>query len=301
MYSIPKTAAFRLTESGIIVSGQTITNSGGFAPGDRWEREKGDITGLSSASRLRLRKLLASSRPVDGNLQPWGCCLTIPGEVLSQDVARGIWYDWINNYATKKYKMYPQIWRVELQRRRQAHWHVLIWLPKQTVSLALLRVSFADDWRRLVRKKLSKDGSMPWSEKTDYGFETFGVRFKRLKSVGEGSANYLAPELDHESKRKQEQHGWIGRQWGVLNRQRLIIGEETEHNTVRLAGSIVGQIIGDFKTIQERRRASGRGYVGAGVGKHWRLPSVLFGRDADVLERVVRDRLAMTNSKEKQA
>ena len=60
---------------------------------------------------------------------------------------------------------------------------------------------------------------------------------------------------------------------------------------VDIQGEHVKRNIARFKNAQERRRALGKEYVGAGVGEHWRLPSVLFGRDAETLKRIVDDEL----------
>lgn len=288
MNSIAKTASFGLTENGLIVSDQFISNSIGFTPETRATREKGDIGGFSKASRLRFRRLLASARPVDDTFTPWGVCLTIPGPVITQERAAKLWHSWSTNNCRRSFADYPMIWRVELQVRRQPHWHLVMFVPKGRAG-ALMRSDYGDEWCRFVRSSLAVNGCLPWSEMTDYGFDTRGVRWQRLRSVGGGSADYLAPTLDHETKRKQDQLGWRGRQWGIINRSRLT---SSGSDVVSLFGSPVDRIIGRFKALQERRRARGREYVGAGVGDHWRLPSVLFGKDADCLAEIVRDELA---------
>ncbi len=132
------------------------------------------------------------------------------------------------------------------------------------------------------------DGCISWSEETDMGFNFTGVRWRNLRSL-DSATKYLAPELDHESKHKQEQLGWKGRQWGIINRDAIDLTDWGE--PVYMFGAPVGRVIARFKDAQDARRASGRGYVGAGVGEHMRLPSVLFGADADVLADIVRSEL----------
>lgn len=288
MGSIPKTASFWLTQNGLIVRGQETHNPVGFTDETRATRQKGDITGFSAASRLRLRYTLARMQPRNSSDVLCGCCLTIPGAIISQERASKIWHTFSKNNCRRKFKGIPIVWRVELQKRGQPHWHLTMYLPAGRAGCEI-RQEFGYQWRRFIRDTLTRsDGCLPWSVETDEGFEFYGVRWKNLRSM-ESATKYLAPELDHESKRKQDQLGWKGRQWGIINRDAIDLTDWGE--PVYLCGAPVGRIIARFKTAQDARRASGRGYVGASVGEHMRLPSVLYGTDADILADIVRDEL----------
>lgn len=286
MNSIPQTASIRIVPRGLLVTNQQMRNSLGFTPETRAKRREGDINGFSKASRLRLRRIAASIVPKDASLEVWGCCLTIPGKPLPQEKASAIWLRWQRNNCRRSFKDMPFLWRVELQKRKQAHWHLVCFCKKGKEG-ALQRMQFADEWRHLIRATLKDGNCLPWTEKTDYGFEVHGVRWQKL-TRGQGCVDYLAPQLDHQSKHKQEQLGWQGRQWGIIHRD-LVDFQYGER--VDIQGEPVKRIIARFKNAQERRRALGKEYVGAGVGEHWRLPSVLFGRDAETLKRIVDDEL----------
>lgn len=285
MDSIPQTASFWLTENGLIVRNQETHNPKGFSSETRATRTKGDIGGFSADSRRRLRYTLARIKPANPEYESWGCCLTIPGEVISQERASKIWHSWSSNNCRRSFADCPMVWRVELQKRKQPHWHLVVFVQKGNAG-TLQRMQFSDEWKRLIRETLKdKKGCSSWSWETDKGFERFGVKWRSLTSR-QSAVDYLAPELDHESKRKQEQLGWKGRQWGIINREAADLTDWGE--PVHLQGKPVGRIIARFKDAQDARRASGRGYVGAGVGKHMRLPTVLFGRDAETLANIVR-------------
>lgn len=288
MGSIPKTASFWLTQNGLIVRGQETHNPVGFTEETRATRQKGDIKGFSAASRLRLRYTLARMQPRNSSDVLSGCCLTIPGAIISQERASKIWKTFARNNCRRKFKDIPIVWRVELQKRGQPHWHLTMYLPAGRAGCEI-RYEFGQEWRRFIRDTLTRsDGCLPWSVETDQGFELYGVKWKNLCSM-DSATKYLAPELDHESKHKQDQLGWKGRQWGIINRDAIDLTDWGE--PVYLYGDPVGRVIARFKTAQDARRASGRGYVGAGVGEHMRLPSVLYGTDADILADIVRDEL----------
>lgn len=289
MGSIPKTASFWLTQNGLIVRGQETHNPVGFTDETRATREKGDIGTFSASSRLRLRRTLARMQPRNQDDILTGCCLTIPGAVISQERASKIWHSFCTNNCRRKFKEYPMVWRVELQTRGQPHWHLTMYLPANRQRNIEFRYNFKEQWCEFIRKTLMRpDGCISWSETTDMGFNFSGVIWKTLRSL-DSATKYLAPELDHESKHKQEQLGWVGRQWGVINRDAIDLTDWGD--PVYMYGAPVGRVIARFKDTQDARRASGRGYVGAGVGEHMRLPSVLFGADADILADIVRDEL----------
>lgn len=286
MDSIPQTAGFRLVPNGIIVTDQQPRNSIGFTDDTRAIRQVGDIVGFSKASRLRFRRIAASILPKDKTLEPWGCCLTIPGPIIEQSRAAKIWHSWCTNNCRRSFVDIPMLWRVELQQRRQPHWHLVCFLRTGREGKNQ-RAMYNLQWTHFIRKSLSEGCFVPWDEKTDFGFDSHGVRWQKL-TRGQGCVDYLAPTLDHETKHKQEQLGWVGRQWGIVNRSLIAFDDG---DGVFLWGDPVKRIICRFKSAQERRRALGREYVGAGVSDHWRLPAVLFGRDADTLACIVQREL----------
>lgn len=278
MESIAQAISIRQTLNGVLVC-QSCNGPNSLKGGNRATREKGDITEFSAASRLRFRRLLASSWSVNADDIPYGLCLTIPPPVISQDEARKIWADWSRDFA-RDFADIPCIWRVELQKRKQAHWHCVLWLPRDKATLGEKIFEIELKWKREIRKRVANI-----SKKSDRGFERYGVRWMALSDTISAS-RYLAPTLDHETKRKQDQLGWVGRQWGIINRKRLrsdCVGEP-----VVIAGEAAKRVVARFRAVQEDLRAKGTEYVGAGV-YHGRLPAVNFGADARRLMEIFED------------
>lgn len=279
MNSISYYASFWLVENGLVVTGQTITNPLGLSPENRAKRQDGDIKGFSSASRLRFRKLLATAKPTFEGYAV-GFCFTIPGEIITQERASHLWHSWSRNQCRRDFAELPFIWRVELQKRKQPHWHLVTWIPKNN---PLLIEQIKEAWKHLVLNSLKPT----LTERQHYGFDEKGVQHQRLSGT-ESAAKYLAPTLDHETKHKQDQLGWIGRQWGIINRDRLTFECKADQR-LTLCGDIVRRVLYRFKAAQEERRAKGTEYVGPGVGEHSRFPSVLFGGDSSTLETIIRE------------
>ena len=119
-----RTITVKRGELGVTVEGQRGKWHGVILP----KRSRGDIKGFSNSSRRRLRKFLALSRHVDGPSIKLGICLTIPGEVLPVEQVRKLWHNWVV-FWKRNYPRLPLLWRIELQTRKQAHWHCVVWCP----------------------------------------------------------------------------------------------------------------------------------------------------------------------------
>lgn len=252
---------------GIVIKGQKGKWNGSLPP----TRETGDISTFSPASRRRLRETLAMAIG-----RPWGITLTIPGDVLSADKVRGLWYEWVN-HTYPRTTSNPLIWRIELQRRKQAHWHCVMLAPDgaDTTESVVSVLAVAQAWRNLVYRFCG-----PFTERTTYGFELHGVQYVDLtNSTATGIIGYLC---DHTSKHKQEQLGWIGRQWGVINRRLLRSGGELLL-TVSEREHI--QASRQYRRLQERLRARGGAYTGVRVTPSGNVNTAVFGRDEGRLLR----------------
>lgn len=262
-YSPDQRVTLRKGGLGYIVKGQTGQWYGTPPP----SRQKDDISRFSSASRRRLREILATARPIEDGCSPYGLCLTIPGDIRTPDEVRELWRDWIDHHFIRYFKM-PMIWRIELQTRRQAHWHIVVW------SKDFVRVfELAEDWKRTVRSKFG-----PFKEATEYGFEEYGVKVQPLGSASEsGVIGYLA---DHTSKHKQSQLGWVGRQWGVVNRRLLRFDTQ---EVLEVTPEQHQKAVRQFRRLQERLRKRDGAYTGASVTPSANVSRSIFGRDAERL------------------
>lgn len=252
---------------GIIIKGQKGRWNGTPPP----ERESGDISTFSAASRRRLRETLATACG-----RPWGLTLTIPGDVLPADKVRGLWQEW-SQHIYPRTTPYPLIWRIELQRRKQAHWHCVMLAPDgtDTTGSVVSVMSVAQAWRRLVYRFFG-----PFNERTTYGFELHGVQVVDLtQATATGIVGYLC---DHTSKHKQEQLGWIGRQWGVINKRSLKSGERTLLTVSEREHVLAAR---QYRRLQERLRARGGAYTGVRVTPAGNVNTAVFGRDEGRLLR----------------
>lgn len=225
-------------------------------------KTRGDITGFSVHSRQRLRAILASARPrLECDYHVLGMCLTVPNRFGNLDdaladqyaeVFRKMFHAWQCAFV-KHFPDVGMVWRVELQRSRMPHVHIVAYVPYgdldeftdpsghvfqdpgmvydkylPPVPVPGLRNSFKPvrfSWkhpvpsfafvaRRLWLKQLESNSLI-----SDAAFVR-SVDCMVLKS--DSSIHYLC---DHESKRKQAQLGWQGRQWGVINRAALVTVE----------------------------------------------------------------------------
>ncbi len=178
--------------------------------GVRHCRKKGDISSFSAASCARLRRSLCVLRP-SYDCRLCGLCLTIPGAILSPSYLRKLWHSF-RVRASQKFSNLPWVWRIELQKRKQAHFHLVVYGRSFADAFGLREL-----WEDVV-KRFVFDCGICTAE--DYAaFLRHGVKVDDLASFNSsGIIGYLC---DHTSKHKQAQLGWVGRQWGVVNRSAL--------------------------------------------------------------------------------
>lgn len=265
MESISNRITLRKGRLGLLVEGQKNHLHGSTVPPSR---SRGDISKFSAKSRKRLREVLVKANPIGDGWECFGLCFTIPGDILPQEKVRYLWHDFVMNFK-RKFRM-PMIWRIELQERRQAHWHALVWANKNNLNHPKVQIlNLAHKWRRVVRKVCG-----PFSERTERGFEAHGVDVRPLDDASAtGVVGYLT---DHLSKHKQAQLGWQGRQWGVVNRHLLsfeteVIAEVSEETHKQAARQ--------YRRLQERLRARGGKYTGVKVSPAGNVSTAIFGND----------------------
>ena len=253
---------------GYTIDGQMGVWSGVMPP----SRKRGDIIKFTRKSQQRLRRTLAVARPIGDGWCPFGVCLTIPGPVLPVERVRYLWHDWVMYYRLHHPDM-PCIWRIELQTRGQAHWHLLVWSQTREDRPAAADVVWMGlEWRRLVRRIVG-----PLDGRTDRGFDRHGVDIRPL--VGASATGMVGYLCDHESKRKQAQLGWRGRQWGVLNR-RLLRWDTSPIVVVTPRQHVLA--VRQYRRLQQRLRRDGV-YTGVRITPSGNVSGSVFGRDANRL------------------
>lgn len=255
---------------GITIKGQKGHFYGVMPP----TRKRGDITTFSYGSARRLRECLAMASPKQEGLIPFGVCLTIPGAVLAPSVVREIWHDFVVQ-VKRTLPALPFVWRIELQRRKQAHWHLIAWaeplkqpdgspLPFSTQIETLTNI-----WQKAVLKRCCA-----LSERTFCGFILHGVQVRPL--LGSSATGIVGYLCEHESKHKQEQLGWQGRQWGVVGASNLDFEGECVA-TVSLEEH--KQAARQYRRLQENLRKRGGFYTGVSVTPSGNVSKSIFGRD----------------------
>lgn len=174
---------------------------------------RGVIKGWSRQSRARLRRLLAEADGPEG-WEPLGMTGTIPGNVVSESDFRRLWQSFRRHFPE-----IPAVWRVELQKRKQPHVHIVTWIPSDTKGYK--KISLLEGWFKAVRRL----GKVEWKGKDGTVFQSsrmalpgaveHAVCLDTLEPGDDfGWWRYIA---SHAGKSKQDQLGWKGRNWGTLN------------------------------------------------------------------------------------
>jgi len=168
-------------------------------------------------------------------------------------------------------------------------------------AAALLSYYLQENWIKTLKTAID------WSaldDKTKNGAERYAVDCKFLdESTPTGIIGYLA---DHTSKHKQAQLGWVGRQWGFLNRRMLSfdgfataeISPEDHKIAARTLRRFAEKVDREFKPIEkafyERIRNAPpqfrakmsqhkpqRPYTGVRLSPTGNVNGALFGRDRE--------------------
>ena len=174
---------------------------------------RGKIKGFSHKSALRLRKSLAILH--QPNLDPFSVTFTTQKK-YTPDEWRDIMKRFRNNFAyyTSRFNKDQEpvlIWRIELQRRGTPHLHCLLW--------HLDYVNIFDDpsyWSNRMREQLLELWIKATREERNEHLERYSIHLESGLD-----ARWQEYMISHNTKKKAEQLGWKGRQWGIFNRGAL--------------------------------------------------------------------------------
>lgn len=182
----------------ILQSGVRFYRGGVTATGCSAGGKRGNINGLSRQTASRLRRFLLSYEVPESRV--WKVTLTLPGEHDPE-----LWEKLSDSLKRRAYRAgVGYVWRVELQRRKVPHYHVVAFVPKESKAYRVFTegwlLSLPEDRQRMkgARKHCCHAEPMP---ENDCGAEWFG---------------YL---VGHTGKGKKDQLGWKGKQWGVVGRR----------------------------------------------------------------------------------
>jgi len=87
--------------------------------------KRGKIKGWSTASRRRMRSFMMTHRPIEGYNLYVGT-FTIPGPIVPFKTAQDAFKNWCLLSCKKGIGC---VWRIEIQKRGQLHWHLLLAIP----------------------------------------------------------------------------------------------------------------------------------------------------------------------------
>jgi len=164
--------------------------------------ERGDIEGFSDKASRRLKEAFLTLFVPEFEL--WAVTLT-----THRMFKPAIWRAIMKRFRMGvKRRGWAGIWRVELQRRQTPHAHVAMWVPK-LATLAMIE----ELWLECT------------GEAGDAAAVEHAVVGRRIPQDASGWVVYMAL---HDGKHKEEQLGWLGKQWGVWNRDVLQAREPYE-------------------------------------------------------------------------
>lgn len=211
---------------------------------------RGVVKGWSRSSRRRMREYMLTHEPA-ADCHTMGATFTVPGALLSPGRMREMWKDW-SRWAERQ--GWAAVWRLELQKRGQPHWHCLVCIPV-FYGTALIAsnplVVLGGRWRAAYAKRFGADPMDQHPREVDEYLCARALRFSWLRVLesvscehetaknlaewpgasvhaahvsmdGGGSSQWRRYLQDHASKAKQEQvAAGYGRQWGVIGRRRM--------------------------------------------------------------------------------
>ena len=213
------------------------------------ETKRGKIKSFSHASSYRLRQRLACYTVPNSKL--YSACLTLPcHRFVSCEEYRAFWkYFQIYIRSDSVLSRCGFVWRHELQANgyKKPHTHFIIYIPND-ISDSDFYFRFASICEKLIIR-------FDFCEKSQDYFRVFGLDFQMVQESGK----YIKYLLDHLSKHKQVQLGFIGRQWGVINSKIFVevklndlIEEECRIMSVRSNPAMVRKICLTFSRSLRR-------------------------------------------------
>jgi len=207
-----------------------------------------------------------------------GVTLTIPGPVITGKEAKELWNHYCKNFVVRK--GWCSVWRVEVQKRKQSHFHCIMSGPPPSGMLSsgkdiydvFHNVAIREAWLSALDKLGGCSGKVPLRDGATGFYESLdrdGVRVMSAKldpsctdaidvtvtsrrcwpgaeqyavDVQEDGDNsaWFRYLQDHASKMKQEQISGFGRQWGVVGRKHF---RKAHSLTANLTGEDVHQVL----------------------------------------------------------
>lgn len=197
-------------------------------------KPRGEIKGFSRHASLRLRRALVSmSASFKGSCV--GITLTLPfkgdfkikGEYKILAAAYKKAFNRFGVSMRRRFSSSCGIFRHELQRRRVPHCHIVFFVSDLDFKLVHIgRNSNISDLRAIIYSYWLSALQGFTFEANLKGFVKHGVKVDRIDTRDNIAVfRYLC---DHASKHKREQLGYIGKQWGFINRALFVFSPSVE-------------------------------------------------------------------------
>ena len=165
---------------------------------------RGEIKGLSPAAAARCREFVVT-HDIPGSKLVSVTGTTAIGRTPEE------WRKIMQRYSHRLVrKGVSAVWRVELQKRGAPHVHALLWVPP---DLDKWQRAISESWLECIGATFQDDGKVVGLKPGE-----FEHAFQYEEGVGAGWVAYLA---SHTSKHKQDQLGWVGKQWGIWGEDRF--------------------------------------------------------------------------------
>ena len=190
-----------ITSKGVIFK----TSSNLSRPTSALLSKRGTISGFSKSSARRLRLFLLSYNIPSCTC--FGLTLTVPWSCSLYLALRCYSIVW-KRFRQRFIYRFPHsglVYRHELQLRKMPHSHIICYLsPLDSVSLVEFHAFCVSAWCSCC----------PLAGSNLLSFSQYGVKVEFL----DDSTRIFSYLADHTSKHKQAQLGFIGKQWGIVNR-----------------------------------------------------------------------------------
>jgi len=196
--------------------------------------KRGKIKGWSYASRRRMREWMLDHEAPAG-WTTYGLTVTIPGPEVTVAEASAMWAHFCHNHIQAA--GYGMVWRLEIQKRKQPHYHALVCAPPSSPDVDVRKeirnmAWLAIDWmgpvpglpitRKLPDTATHVDRTVTLV-RCDSRMDLNGAyKYAVRVDADDGEGRWLRYLQDHASKRKQEQVAESGRQWGVVGRKHFV-------------------------------------------------------------------------------
>jgi len=217
--------------------------------------KRGKIKGWSTASRRRMRSFLMTHAPLDDYYLLAGT-FTIPGPILPLKDSQDAFKNWCRTSVKKGIGC---VWRVEIQKRGQLHWHLLLSLPPGMFSRVPMELWFDElvniGWVGVWYDPEKHDGIVGRLSNEHFEFET------RTVELGEVAPGVYDPEpsFDDVNAGTTREALWLSSRW--LLPGALVHAVQMEQQT-----------LGDGKWLyylQDHATKRKQEQIVEGIGRHW--------------------------------